>query len=121
MFDNSPPTGEVGVLLAFVEGRSAVQLGEATPDELRSAVLGALAGYFGDRARRVEDFVVQDWQKEQWTRGCYGAHLPPGAWTQFGPALRRPVGPIHWAGTETAAIWTGYMDGATRVGRAGRA
>ncbi len=115
-FDTSPPAGGSGVLLAFVEGRSAVELGEASPDDLRTAVLDALAGYFGDRARRVEDFVTKDWQKEQWTRGCYGAHLPPGAWTQFGPALRRPVGPIHWAGTETAVVWTGYMDGAIESG-----
>ena len=34
----------------------------------------------------------------------------------FGPALRPPVGPIHWAGTETATEWTGYMDGAVQSG-----
>jgi monoamine oxidase len=115
-FDNSPPTGGPGVLLAFVEGRAAIELGTVTDDELRTTVLDALAGYFGERARRVEDFVAQDWQKEPWTRGCYGAHLPPGAWTQFGPALRAPIGPIHWAGTETAVVWSGYMDGAIESG-----
>jgi monoamine oxidase len=26
------------------------------------------------------------------------------------------VGVIHWAGTETAIIWNGYMDGAIRSG-----
>jgi len=115
-FDNSPPSGDVGVLLAFVEGRAAVQLGEVSADALRSTVVEALVGYFGDRARRTVDFVAQDWQKEPYTRGCYGAHLPPGAWTQFGPALRAPVGPLHWAGTETAVTWTGYMDGAVESG-----
>ena len=42
--------------------------------------------------------------------------MPPGAWTQFGPALREPVGRIHWAGTETAIRWCGYMDGAIESG-----
>jgi monoamine oxidase len=42
--------------------------------------------------------------------------MPPGALTEFGRALREPVGPIHWAGTETASVWTGYMDGAVRSG-----
>ena len=42
--------------------------------------------------------------------------VPPGSWTQFGPLLRRPVGPLHWAGTETADEWTGFMDGAVRSG-----
>jgi monoamine oxidase len=27
------------------------------------------------------------------------------------------VGRIHWAGTETATVWTGYMDGAVRSGQ----
>ena len=34
----------------------------------------------------------------------------------YGPALRRPVGKIHWAGTETSTYWNGYMDGAVRSG-----
>jgi monoamine oxidase len=42
--------------------------------------------------------------------------MPPGVLTQYGPALRPPVGRIHWAGTETAEMWTGYMDGAVRSG-----
>jgi len=28
-----------------------------------------------------------------------------------------PVGPLHWAGTETADEWTGFMDGAVRSGQ----
>jgi monoamine oxidase len=35
----------------------------------------------------------------------------------FGKALRRPVGRLHWAGTETADFWNGYMDGAVRSGQ----
>ena len=40
----------------------------------------------------------------------------PGTLTQFGHALRTPVGRIHWAGTETSDYWQGYMDGAVRSG-----
>ena len=42
--------------------------------------------------------------------------MPPGAWTDYGPALSEPIGPIHWAGAESAAVWNGYMDGAVRSG-----
>ncbi|MEA2385970.1 MAG: monoamine oxidase, partial [Thermoleophilaceae bacterium] len=31
-------------------------------------------------------------------------------------ALTRPFGCVHWAGTETAPHWNGYMDGAVRSG-----
>jgi monoamine oxidase len=34
----------------------------------------------------------------------------------FGEALRDPVGRIHWAGTETAFQWNGYMEGAVESG-----
>jgi monoamine oxidase len=36
--------------------------------------------------------------------------------TRFGPSLRERVGRVHWAGTETAEVWTGYMEGAVRSG-----
>jgi monoamine oxidase len=32
------------------------------------------------------------------------------------PALRKPVGRVHWAGSETSTFWYGYMDGAVRSG-----
>ena len=41
----------------------------------------------------------------------------PGVWTSFGDLLREPWGRVHWAGTETAAVWNGYMDGAVRSGK----
>ena len=31
-------------------------------------------------------------------------------------ALREPTGRIHYAGTETATEWSGYMDGAVQAG-----
>jgi monoamine oxidase len=43
--------------------------------------------------------------------------MAPGAWTAYGPAVRAPCGRLHWAGSETAEVWCGYMDGAVRSGR----
>ncbi|HET8881374.1 MAG TPA: FAD-dependent oxidoreductase [Solimonas sp.] len=37
-------------------------------------------------------------------------------WLDYGEALRAPIGRLHWAGTETATIWNGYLDGALRSG-----
>jgi monoamine oxidase len=31
--------------------------------------------------------------------------------------LRRPNGSARWAGTETATVWSGYMDGAVEAGQ----
>jgi monoamine oxidase len=115
-FDNSPPSGAPGVLVCFLEGAQARLFGRIDAGARRRAVLASLTGYFGKRASKPIDFIEQDWSAEEWTRGCYGAHLAPGVWTQFGPSLREPIGRIHWAGTETAAAWSGYMDGALSSG-----
>ena len=117
-FDNSPPSGTPGVLRSFVEGVHARELSRRTPDERRAETVDCLAEHFGPRAAAPSEYLELDWSAERWSGGCYGAHLPPGALTQFGPALRAPCGRIHWAGTETASVWAGYMDGAIRSGEA---
>ena len=115
-FDNSPPSGTPGVLVAFLEGDHARRLSSVAPEERRAAVLGSFVDFFGPNAADPVEFVELDWSAEEWTRGCYGAHFPPGVWTRYGPALREPVGRIHWAGAETATVWNGYMDGAVQSG-----
>ena len=116
-YDNSPPNGSPGVLLGFLEGRHARDLGRLAADERRAAVLDCFARLFGPRAARPDAYVERLWAEEEWTRGCYGCHMPTGAWTSYGPALREPIGPLHWAGAECATVWNGYMDGAVRSGQ----
>ena len=116
IFDNSPPGGEPGVLLGFLEGRAARELGRAPAGERRAAVLGTFERVFGSAAGRPEAFVERAWAEEEWARGCYGGFFAPGGWTESGPALRAPVGRLHWAGAETATEWCGYMDGAVSSG-----
>ncbi len=115
-YDNSPPDGSPGVLLGFLEGRRARELGRLGAAERRTAVIDGFARLFGPRAARPDAYVERLWAEEEWSRGCYGCHMPTGAWTAFGPALREPIGPIHWAGAEYATVWNGYMDGAVRSG-----
>jgi monoamine oxidase len=118
VFDGSPPDGSPGVLVGFLEGRRARELGRLRAERRRDAVIECFARFFGERARAPTAYLERFWAEEQWSRGCYGCFMPPGAWTAYGPALREPVGPLHWAGTETATVWSGYMDGAVRSGEA---
>ena len=116
VFDNSPPDGSPGVLLGFLEASQARALGRLPLEERRRLVVGCFARLFGPAAAHPLDYVERDWSAEEWTRGCYGAFLPPNTWTAYGHALRAPIGPLHWAGAEVATRWTGYMDGAIRSG-----
>jgi monoamine oxidase len=116
LFDATPPAGRPGILLAFVDGPQSLRLGEMPAEQRREAVLRSIARYVGPRALEPVAYLERDWNAEEYTRGCYGAHLPPGAWTQVGAALREPVGRLHFAGTETAVRWCGYIDGAISSG-----
>jgi monoamine oxidase len=116
VFDNSPPDGRPGVLLGFLEGRLARGWGRRPAAERRRAVLAGHARLFGPRAAEPERFVERLWAEEEWTRGCYGCLMTTGGWTEYGRALRAPVGALHWAGAETATVWNGYMDGAVGSG-----
>ncbi len=116
VFDNSPADGSRGVLLGFVVGRPARELSERPEAERKRAVLAAFARFFGAEAGEPREYVEQDWSTEEWTRGCPTSTMGPGTMTLFGPALRAPVGRIHWAGTETAVEYTGYMEGAVESG-----
>ena len=115
-FDNSPPDGSPGILLAFLEGDEARRLGRESQAVRREAVVDSLVRYFGPKAGKPADYVELDWQRERWSGGCYGTLFGPSVWTRHGQALTTPVGPIHWAGTETSPVWCGYMDGAIRSG-----
>ena len=119
-YDNSPPSGKPGVLLGFAAGSAARRLTGLSASARRAEVLGAFSRCSAARSLHPKALIEQNWSDEPWTRGCYAGYLPPGAWSDFGAALRAPVGRIHWAGTETAEVFTGYMDGAVRSGRAGR-
>ena len=115
-FDNTPPDGAPGVLLGFIEGEEGRRWGRRNLEERRAEVLNCLARYFGEQARAPQEYVEVSWAEEEYSRGCYAGFLQPGVLTSYGEALRAPIGRLHWAGTETATEWNGYMDGALQAG-----
>lgn len=117
VYDDSPPDGSAGALVGFLLGDDARDWADASKAERREAVLDSFATLFGSRAADPVGYVDRTWANEEFSRGCYAGNMPPGALTGFGDALRKPCGRIHWAGTETAKRWYGYMDGAISSGK----
>jgi monoamine oxidase len=114
--DNSPPEGGAGVLTGFILGRDAREWGARPAEERKTAVLECFARYFGQKALGARAYAELDWGAEVYSRGGYAGLATPGLLTDHGPALREAAGRVHWAGTETATAWTGYMDGAVQSG-----
>jgi monoamine oxidase len=116
VFDDSPDDASHGILMGFIAGSEDRRLEGVGPEGRRALALAELAFGFGPRAAEPAEFVEQRWSAEPFSRGGPVACFAPGLLTSCGEALRAPVGPIHWAGTETATAWSGYIDGALSSG-----
>ena len=116
LYDNSPRDLRCGALVGFVVAKHARELQDVPDDTRDRRLLAALAGFFGPRAATPTQLLVTDWGRDPWSRGCPVGNAPPGLLHAAGPALRAPVGRIHWAGTETARAQPGFMEGALEAG-----
>ena len=116
VFDNSPADGSKGMLMGFSLASRARRLLRLSDQERQAAVIKEFVKLFGKTAETPIHYIDRSWADEAWSRGCYTGLMPPGTVMGYIDALRKPCGRIHWAGTETATIWNGYMEGAIRSG-----
>uniref|UniRef100_A0A672I101 Amine oxidase n=1 Tax=Salarias fasciatus TaxID=181472 RepID=A0A672I101_SALFA len=112
-FDATSPRGNAA-LVGFISGQQASLWASK---ERRSAVLSSLVKYLGPEAASFIHYEEKDWAKETYNGGCPVNVMAPGLLTYYHPSLRMPCGRIHWAGTETATQWCGYMSGAIQAGQ----
>ncbi|UGT42571.1 FAD-dependent oxidoreductase [Nocardia yamanashiensis] len=115
-FDNSPPDGSPGVLVGFVPGAASREISAMTERERRQAVLEAFARVVGSEAAHPVEYLERDWSSDPWIRGCYFGLATPGSLTGPLRVLGKPVGRVHWAGSETCFENFGGMEGALLSG-----
>jgi len=116
-FDDSPPDGKPGIVFGFVGGDALRAFLSLSPARRRQTVLDQLQGFFADSAaQRPTRYLETFWPNERYSRGGPVGIAGPGTLLDYGAALRRPFGSVHWASTETSTYWNGYMDGAVRSG-----
>jgi putrescine oxidase len=121
LYDNTPPSASVGVLCTFLPGEQADLVARMSPEARRVAILEGMAAFVGPEGLRATELIETDWSAEEWTRGAYASTFGIGGLTRFGPDLRRPVGPIHWACSDIAGFGHMHMEGAARSGDAAAA
>ncbi len=116
VYDNTPPAGSPGVLCTFIAGENCERAERRPADERRAAILEGFASLLGPQALSAVEVIELNWSAEEWTRGAYAATFAVGGLSRFGPDLRRPIGPLHWASSDLAGVGHMHMEGAIRSG-----
>lgn len=116
IFDGTPPTADHAILCGFIEARDVDEWREKSMEARGEAVLACLERFFGPEALNATRYVDHCWVDEAWSRGCYAGMSKPGVVTKARVDFTHPFGRVHWAGTETASRWNGYLEGAVRSG-----
>ncbi|XP_033760189.1 amine oxidase [flavin-containing] B-like [Pecten maximus] len=115
--DDTKPDGSHPCIMGFVLANKARDLAEMSEAERKSTLCQYYAKAFKmDAFLQPCDYIEKNWMEEEFSGGCYLSVMPPGVLTKYGRMLRKPIGRVHFAGTETATEWMGYMDGALQSG-----
>lgn len=111
-------------LMTFIGGQPAVTWGAKTKLERAAAVIAQLKEVFELQnsdffdANPLDSYTEFDWPNERLGIPAPAANMPPNTLSDetLAPTLRKPLGNIHWAGSELATEWCGYMNGAVESG-----
>lgn len=119
--ETSVPSLDQYSLALFVAGDFAVDW-QALPDsEKEGAITEHLATIVGeelaDQARDTLEVNYVEWNKEEYIGGGPTNAMGAGMLRKYGDTLRASVGNLHFAGTETAFEWKGYLEGAVTAGQ----
>ncbi len=111
MYDHSGHKDDAFALKGFFNGAYA----SLKPEERRSMVLAQLQKYFGKEVKAYLDYFETVWAREPYTYAPYTAQVLPHQ-NNGHEAYREPCldGTLFIAGSETAPIFPGYMEGAVR-------
>lgn len=107
-------------LTCFIGGAPGLAWSKLPQHERRAQVLKQVKGIFGaEEVRSPVEVFEMEWSKEEYSKGAPCPAMGPGVLSRAGKALGERVGNIHFVGTETSDVWSGYMEGAVRSGERG--
>ncbi|GFU52699.1 amine oxidase [Nephila pilipes] len=115
--DDTKPDGSHPAIIGFITADKLRKVVDLEPEERKAIITKSLANAMDcPEVLKPIHYEEKNWMEEQYAGGCFTAMLPPGCLTRYGKAIRVPIDRMHFAGTETATKWSGYMDGAVESG-----
>ena len=102
-------------LVGFVGGETLNKWSTEDDETFENAMVNQIISCFGEEARHPEKIIYKNWSNESHIRGGPINILGPGN-MRFFHYLKKPHINIHFAGTNFASKWTGYLSGAVHSG-----
>jgi monoamine oxidase len=115
--DNSCPGSQSGILTSLIHADRAEYLLALNPADRKREVLEAYVERFGKKARSPLYYHDYSFSNNPWIGGAYTGFFKKGIFSEYGPYLQKATNNIHWAGTETATFFKGFMEGAVLSGK----
>lgn len=118
--DTSSPQDKKHILTCFMAGDQGKSWSLLPQQEREQALLAQLQKLYS--VQNLQQLFIKlhsyEWAGDKYSGwGCPSVSLTPGVLDSVGAdAIRQPWKDIHFAGTETAGEWKGYMEGAVRSG-----
>ncbi|ELT92234.1 hypothetical protein CAPTEDRAFT_171408 [Capitella teleta] len=103
-------------LVSFIGGQQQVDYSKIEPSLRQKAVLHSLSQFFGEGVHEFLDYCEVNWNEEPFNGGGPVSVATPGVMKNMNVGLRLPVGRLHFAGSESATVWPGFMNGAVQSG-----
>lgn len=116
-YDDTKPDNSHPAIMGFILADKARETTTLTKQERQKRVCEQY-GRIYDAREALEPllYLEKNWMADEFSGGCYVGTFPPGVLTAYGRVLRMPFGRVHFAGTITATLWAGYMEGAIESG-----
>eukprot|EP01041_Mallomonas_annulata_P008272 gene8272-17021_t len=112
--------GKYPALIGLITGSAATTYSALSPEQRKKAIFTQFSIMYHCDISVVSqplEFSETDWCADSYSAGCFAGIFPPGVLSTYGPDMRSITrGVLHWAGTETAAVYYGYMEGAVLSG-----
>ncbi|KAF2073578.1 hypothetical protein CYY_005127 [Polysphondylium violaceum] len=123
VYDATLENGSNPCIVGFFVGENALNWSKKRSDERKTHVTDFLFKTLGDgkdsRYLNPSEYIECDWSKEEFSKGGYSIVIPnKTSFLDYKDSLFKFIGRMHFAGSETAKDWVGYIDGA--VGSAER-
>lgn len=121
--DTSVDSKHFYALTCFINGENGHRWGQLYPHQRRQAVLNQLAFVYRQKEDsmlyRPVEYFDQIWKHEQYSQGALAPITAVGHYTEYSDVYGKPVGNLHFVGTEFSPEWKGYMEGALCSGERG--